>query len=158
MLERRFPTTGTTVPPLLARKAIVDRIIGSLSKPNPDHLQVIGARLSGKTVLLKNISETLIEPRFHYTAVLQWDLGHQTPASDELFMKALAEELSTALKKQHPDYSDYLKKAPSNPYHEIAEVLDLLTGEDVKILAILDGLDSPRDLKQPATMVAPITT
>lgn len=141
MADRRFPICGTTVPPNLGREAVVNRMMASLTKPAPDHLQVIGARFSGKTVLLGELARRLAAQGKPYSAILLWDLGHQTPTEDQQFMQRLAHELVRALKVNHPEYADHLDSAQSNPYTEIMEVLDALHDEGGKVLAILDGFD-----------------
>lgn len=124
------------------RGFILERILGALAKPNPDHLQVVGPRFAGKTVILHELARRLRDQGAPYTAVLLWDLGHQTPATDELFMQRFAQELAGVLALKHSDYADHLRLAEGNPYSEIAEVLDLLKDEE-KILTIMDGFDKP---------------
>ena len=143
MPDRKFQTTGTSVPAMLGRQTLVNRMMGALAKPTPDHLQVVGPRYAGKTVILHELSKRFLAPGSPYTAVLHWDLGHQTPASDELFMAAFSAELSEALQHRHPEYSQHLRHVKGNPYQDIAEVLDLLKDENGKVLAILDGFDKP---------------
>lgn len=142
MPERRFPILGGVVPPMLGREAIMQRMMGALTKPTPDHLQVVGARFSGKTVILHELARRLQEVGSPYSAVMLWDLGHQTPATDELFMQRFSQELATVLELKHPAYAKHLKSAQGNPYQDIAEILDLLRDEG-KVLVIMDGFDKP---------------
>ncbi len=141
MSDGEFPICGSLVPPLLGREAIMQRMIRDLTKPTPDHLQVVGPRLAGKTVILHSLPARLREANSPYGAVLIWDLGHQTPATDVLFMRRFARELSSALQGKYADYASYLGAVQDNPYHEIAEVLDLLNEEGGKLLVIMDGFD-----------------
>lgn len=143
MPECKFPILGATVPPMLGRDSIMNRMVAALTKPVPDHLQVVGPRFAGKTVILNELVERLRNAGRPYTAVLYWDLGHQTPATDAEFMQRLAHELAGALKMNHADYAEFLKNSQNNPYHDIAEVLDILRDEDVKVLVIMDGFDKP---------------
>jgi hypothetical protein len=143
MLDRRFPIIGTSVPPMLGREAVIRRMLGALTKPTPDHLQVVGARYAGKTVILHELARRLKDTGKPYTALLLWDIGHQTPETDDLFMQRFARELSSALNKNHTDYADHLKSFDGNPYQDIAEVLDALKDEGGKVLAIMDGFDRP---------------
>lgn len=143
MPNTRFPILGTSVPPMLGRVATLEKMFGSLTKAIPDHLQVVGPRFAGKTVLLHQLAARLQNASLPYSAVVLWDLGHQTPATDELFMQRLARELSAALKTSHTDYAEHLKDPQGNPYHDIAEILDLLKDEGAKVLAIMDGFDKP---------------
>lgn len=143
MTDRLFPILGTTVPPMLGRAAVLRKMTGALTKTIPDHLQLVGPRYSGKTVILHELADHLRKTASPYSAVLVWDLGHQTPGTDALFMQGLARELSSALKDSHADYAEHLKSAQDNPYRDIAEVLDLLKDEGAKVLAIMDGFDKP---------------
>ena len=143
MSETRFPILGTAVPPMLGRKTILQKMLGSLIKETPDHLQVVGPRFAGKTVLLNELAARLRRTGSPYSAVLLWDLGHQTPGTDALFMKQLASELSAALRGSHTDYANHLEASADNPYQDIAEVLDVLKDEGVKVLLIMDGFDKP---------------
>jgi hypothetical protein len=143
MPDRTFPVLGTSVPPMLGRDPIMRRLLGALTKPTPDHLQVVGPRFAGKTVVLKELACKLRKVGAPYTAVISWDLGHQTPATDEHFMQHLARKLSAALKTNHEDYSDLLENPQDNPYQDVAEVLEALNVEGGKVLAIMDGFDKP---------------
>jgi hypothetical protein len=49
MPDRIFQIFGATIPPLIGRKVIMARLWNSLTKPTPDHLQVIGPRFAGKS-------------------------------------------------------------------------------------------------------------
>ncbi|WDG53910.1 hypothetical protein [Pseudomonas chlororaphis] len=143
MPDNRFPILGTSVPPMIGRTAILQKMMGALTKEVPDHLQVIGPKFSGKTVVLHELAACLQKAGSPYSAIILWDLGHQTPGTDELFMQRLASELSSALKDSHHDYAEHLKDLQGNPYREIAEILDLLKEENSKVLAIMDGFDKP---------------
>jgi hypothetical protein len=144
MPDRKFPVLGTTVPAMLGRELIMARMLASLTKTNPDHLQMVGPRYAGKTVILHELARRLTCANSSpYTAILLWDLGHQTPATDELFMQRLASELSVALTGNHSAYAEHLKKPQDNSYRDIAEVLHAIKEDDGKVLAILDGFDKP---------------
>jgi len=144
MPDSRFPILGAAVPPMLGRASILQKMAGALTKAIPDHVQVIGPKFAGKTVILHELTARLRQAADSpYAAVLLWDLGHQTPPTDALFMQGLARELSAALKASHPIYAEHLKSNQENPYHEIAEVLNALKDEGTKILAIMDRFDKP---------------
>lgn len=143
MPDTRFPILGTTVPPMLGRAAILQKMTGSLTKAIPDHLQVVGPRYAGKTVILHELAARLRQGWAPYSAVLVWDLGHQTPGTDALFMQQLARELAAALTVTHPDYAEHLRTSQDNHYQDIAEVLSALKDEGARVLAIMDGFDKP---------------
>ena len=106
MSDIRFPVLGTSLPPMLGRASILQKMTAALTKMIPDHLQVVGPRFAGKTVILHELAARLRQRGTPYSAVVVWDLGHQTPATDALFMQRLAHELSAGLRDRHPDYAD----------------------------------------------------
>lgn len=140
MPDRRFPICSVPVPPCIGREALLQRMMGALTKPVPDRLQVVGARFAGKTVLLSELIRRLLAAAEPYTAVVHWDLGHLTPADDGEFMRRFKQLLVEALKARHSDYSTYLAHAEGSPYEDMSDVLSSLVGEG-KVLAVLDGCD-----------------
>jgi len=140
MPDRRFLICSVPAPPCLGREALLHRMRASLTKPVPDHLQVVGARYAGKTVLLCELIRGLLAAGEPYTAVIHWDIGHLTPADDREFMQRLKQMLVEALNARHSDYAKYLADAEGSPYEDIFDVLDALGGEG-KVLAMLDGCD-----------------
>lgn len=140
MADRRFPICSVDVPACIGREALIQRMLGALTKTVPDHLQVIGARFSGKTVLVSEVIRRLTAAGKPYTAFIHWDLGHRTPGDDDEFLKRFRLELVEALKVRHPDYAEFLKGADGSPYEDISTALTSLV-EDGKVLAVLDGFD-----------------
>jgi hypothetical protein len=71
MLNRRFQILGTSVPQMLGRDHIMQRMLSGLTKATPDHLQVVGPRFAGKTVILHELLLRIREegslPRAGYT-------------------------------------------------------------------------------------------
>lgn len=140
MPDHRFPICSADVPACIGREALLQRMLGALTKPVPDHLQVIGARFAGKTVLVSEVIRRLRGMGKPYTAFVHWDLGHRTPADDDEFLKRLRLELIEALKVRHPEYAEFLIGAGGSPYEDISTALTSLV-EDGKVLAVLDGFD-----------------
>jgi hypothetical protein len=140
MPDRRFPISSADVPACIGREAPLQRMLGALTKPAPDHLQVIGARFAGKTVLLTELIRRLWAAGQPYTAIIHWDLGHRTPADDGEFLERLRQELVKALRVHHPDYAKHLEGAEGSAFEEMSAVLEILNG-DGKVLAVLDGFD-----------------
>lgn len=143
MPESRFNILATKVSPLLSRDAYMRKMVAALNKNIPDHIQLVGPRFAGKTVILHELAARLRQAGSPYSAVVIWDLGHQTPATDLLFMKRLALELAIVLGSSHPEYAEHLRSTQETPYQDIAEVLSALEGEGTKVLVIMDGFDKP---------------
>ena len=140
MINRKFPITGNESK-LIGRSNILDEILTAITKPVPDHIQVVGPRYSGKTVVLEKLNEIVSsEDSAEYSCVLLWDLGHITPTNDLEFLSQFATNLSEAIKDKFPDYSEHLKSSKDTFQQDIAEVLDALNDE-TKILVIFDGFD-----------------
>jgi hypothetical protein len=129
---------------MIGRQGILQRMMRALTKPIPDHLQVVGPRFSGKTVILHALVKKLQQTEDFYAAVMFWDLGHQTPGTDELFMQGLARKLASGLRVNHPVYAGFLNnEAQDNPFQEISEVLRALKEDGCKVLVVMDGFDKP---------------
>ncbi|UDQ77941.1 hypothetical protein LJQ72_10475 [Pectobacterium brasiliense] len=143
MSDMNFPILGTNIPPAVGRLDILAKMKASLTKPVPDHIQVIGARFAGKTVVLHELAKILSQTENNYTTVIMWDLGHQTPATDEQFLQTLAEKIASALSMDHPDYTKHIRASEDNLYAGIEDVLDMLKTENKRILVIMDGFDKP---------------
>ncbi|WP_210498178.1 ATP-binding protein [Vibrio crassostreae] len=140
MINRRFPITGNGSK-LIGRLNILDEILTAINKPVPDHIQVVGPRYSGKTVILERLKEIVTsEGSTEYSCVLLWDLGHSTPKNDSEFLNQFATNLSESIKDKFPDYSDHLESSEDTFQQDIAEVLELLNDE-TKVLVIFDGFD-----------------
>ena len=58
-------------------------------------------------------------------------------------MQMFARKLSGACELRHADYALHLRNSEDSAYSDIADVLDALTDEGGKILAIMDGFDRP---------------
>jgi hypothetical protein len=144
MADALFPVFGTTVAPMLGRRAIMDRLWRELTKQTPSHLQVVGPRYAGKTVLLHALAERMRQPDSPFRCVILWDLGHLTPGSNADFLLALAERIGDGLRKAGSAYADELRNlSVDNVDGTLKEVLEVLKDEDFSILLLMDGFDKP---------------
>lgn len=141
MPERRYPICSTPTPPCIGRNTQLDRLVASLTKPTPDHLQVVGPRFAGKTVLLTNLIGQLERKGEPYTAIFFWDLAHQNLDDDRHFFRVFGEQLVQALQAHHPIYANHLSSETDFTVAEIGEVLEALKDDGGKVLAVLDGFD-----------------
>ena len=143
MPDTLFPVLGTKTAPMLGRADVMRRLWDDLTKRTPSHLQVVGPRYSGKTVLLRTLEQRMSETESPYSAVIYWDLGHQTPQSDEAFLVELCRRIGQGLREKRPDDSKYLLALESDHYSDLSEVLDALSDEQQKLLMLWDGFDRP---------------
>lgn len=141
MITRRFPILGTGNIELVGRSSLLDEILSAITKTVPDHIQVVGPRFAGKTVLVNRLKDIIIhEDNSVYSSVLLWDLGHGTPREDKEFLSQFAKNLADAICDKFPDYAAHLRDSRGTFQQDIAEVLELLNDE-TKILVIFDGFD-----------------
>jgi hypothetical protein len=141
--EPHFPILGPDVPPMLGRAKIMQRLWNDLTKTSPSHLSVVGPRYGGKSVILKALAERMREDDSPYRAVILWDLGHQTPASDDAFFKLLCQRIGEGIMAISPDYGNHLLSVEVDEYNELREVIDALKDEGIKVLMLWDGFDKP---------------
>jgi len=143
MANPKFPILGTEIPSMIGRTKIMQRLWRELTKKTPSHLSLVGPRFAGKSVLLKALEQRIRSEESPYCAVILWDLGHQTPRSDEEFMKLLCKRLGDGLKKAGNEYGDHLLGVTEGEYGEICEVIDVLYSDAQKLLMLWDGFDKP---------------
>ncbi|KJR98715.1 MAG: hypothetical protein VR65_19570 [Desulfobulbaceae bacterium BRH_c16a] len=143
MADAPFPILGASIPTMLGRAGIMQRLWNDLTKATPSHLSIVGPRYSGKTVLMHGLVERLLQGDSPYGLVIVWDLGHQTPDSNDAFLKALCRTLGDGLKANGNEYGEHLLAADDNEYGELREVLETLHGDGFKVLMLWDGFDKP---------------
>ncbi len=142
MAERPFQIYGDSVPRMIGRKQIMDRLRRGLNKATPDHMKIIGPRASGKTVIVEALLEELRETGKPFDGVIRWDLGQSRATDDDDFLVHLRDQIAEALKDRHFDWSkmltdDFADDARSG----LKEVLSELVREGIRLLIVLDGLE-----------------
>jgi len=145
MPDNRFPICTPEVPTMLGRTQIIDRIIRELTKTSPSHRSIVGPRFIGKSVILAEVARRMRKDDSPYCAVIEWDLGHLTPQSDDEFLRALCAKLGQGLvDASQTEYGEYLIQDVKSDFHqEIANVMDSITDADLRVLMIWDGFDKP---------------
>ena len=136
-----FQVLGTYPVVMRGRKRIFQRLCNQLTKPTPDHVAVVGPKHIGKTVLLKDLSESFTQENDHYLTAVYWDLRHGTPISDSAFKQSLAKEIGKALEKARSDLAQELKKNENGAGDVLATVFEILEDESHRLLVVLDGFD-----------------
>lgn len=135
-----FPLCPPHVPPMIGRARLFKRMVGDLTKLTPQSLSLVGPRFFGKSVVLSALAQ---DPRVTdaYCCVVQWDLGHQIPQSDEEFIAAMRKKLSMALVGKNDDIAKHLVKDTAG-YDELFESFELLETENRRVLMLWDGVDA----------------
>jgi len=143
MNDKRFPICTPEIPPMLGRSQIMGQLVAELTKLTPSHRSVVGPRFSGKSVILKQLAEEMQAETSPYCCVIEWDLRHGTPQTNQGFLEQLCLKLSDGLNAAGlTDYGKHLKEVSDGHYGEICEVLDCLESEE-KVLMVWDGFDKP---------------
>jgi hypothetical protein len=142
MTNRPFQIYGDSVPRMVGRMQVMDRLRRGLNKTIPDHMKIIGPRASGKTVIVEALLEELRGAGTPFDGVIRWDLGKSRATDDNDFLVHLRDQIAEALKDRHPDWSklltvDFADDARSG----LKEVLSELVGEGIRLLVVLDGLE-----------------
>ncbi len=143
MTDVTFPILGTITPLMIGRTNIMQRLWNDLTKKTPSHLSIIGPRYAGKTVLMSGLAKRMRGEDSPYSAAIVWDLGHETPESNDAFLNALCVKLGEGLKVVGNVYGDQLLALDEDKYNGLREVLDALHDDGFKILMLWDGFDKP---------------
>lgn len=136
-----FQICSNPIPKCIGRKELLNRLVNSLTKKTAGHVQIHGSRFAGKTVVLNELVSLISQKNSPYTAIVYWDLAHQSLDNDADFFRIFALKLAQALKINHLLYAEHLLSEPDLSSAEIAEVLEAIKGENGKVLVVLDGLD-----------------
>lgn len=144
MPEDCFPICTPEPPLMIGREQIMSALVRELTKSTPSHCSIVGARYTGKSVILAELARRMAAEGTPYVAVIEWDLGHNTPQTDEAFLQSLAQKLAVGLVAVgEKDYGDHLRMIQTDFYAEMANVLDMLEDDEKRILMLWDGFDKP---------------
>ena len=102
MTENPYQVFGPSIPPLMGRKALLQRIKRHLEKLSPDHVSVVGPAHYGKSVLLRHLAQEYRTGSSAYLTSVHIDLRHSTLGSDSAFKRLLAERARKALQTVSP--------------------------------------------------------
>ncbi|MGK7902318.1 MAG: hypothetical protein AB4352_13060 [Hormoscilla sp.] len=141
MTTNPYRVLGTEPVILRGRQKLLEQLTRQLVKPTPDHVQVVGPKLIGKTVFLKHVVDRFQSEGKSYDTAIYWDLGHQTPSSDNQFLCRFAEELKSALMPVTPEVANEIEPGSEDLWDILPEVLEFLEDEGQRLLAVLDGFD-----------------
>jgi len=143
MTQISFPILGTKIPDLYGRSTTLEALSTALKKSAPNQNQIVGPRFSGKTVLLKALEKKIKDENHSNLSIVYWDMGHQTPTSNDELLEQLAKKIGEAIQDTHHEYADYLLDADDHFYTTLKEVISELAREDHKVALLLDGFEKP---------------
>ena len=144
MTANPYQVLGPSIPSMLGRAALVQRIENRLSKPTPDHVSVVGPKHYGKSVLLRHLADVYRAGSDGYLTTVHIDLRHDTPGSDGAFKRRLAAEVKTALRPERTQLSEYIDPDDAAVHESLDLVFEELAGEGARILVVLDGASTTR--------------
>jgi hypothetical protein len=93
--------------------------------------------------LLNRVFEELNSEDSQFDAIDLWDLGHQTPRSDEAFIEQLKIRLAEAFKGKQDEISQLLNGVDGGDYSAVEEVIQYASNDGLKVLMLWDGFDKP---------------
>jgi hypothetical protein len=137
MPENPFETPSGLPSRLLGRLGERKRLTDELAAKTRRHVSVIGARLSGKTILLNWAAREYSGNAF--VATVYWDLRHGEPKRDEDFYLQLAHLASDRLPPLLGDVASFLRGAAT--LQEVRLAFEELARLGRRLLIILDGMD-----------------
>jgi hypothetical protein len=140
-MNHPYQVMGTTVPKMLGRKRLIGQIEHHILKPSPDHIQIVGPTLFGKSVLLSTLAGRHESGSAYYVTSAYADLRHAPPADDTALRYRFAEVVKAALLRVEPEVAACIDLSDAG----LHELLDLafqeLEQKKARLLVVLDGFD-----------------
>lgn len=143
-MSQPYQVMGTSVPKMLGRRRLIEQLERHVLKPSPDHVQVVGPRLFGKSVLLKTLAERHAAGTAHYVTAAYVDLRHSPPIDDVAFRRRFAEALKAALLRPMADVAAYLDLDDPGLHELLGLCFDEMDQKGARVLVVLDGFDHLR--------------
>lgn len=140
-MNNPYQVLGTSVPTLLGRKRLLEQVDRHLSKPSPDHVQVVGPSLYGKSVLLSHVALDHQSGSSRYLTSAYADLRHAPPTTDAEFRQRFAAVVKDALAKAGSPHSDVIDVSDASLHELLVLAFDELEKEEQRLLVVLDGFD-----------------
>lgn len=112
-----------------------------LARVQDNHVQVIGPKYFGKTVLLNAVvnAPTI---RQVFSEVVHWDLASHTPTTDAEFWLTFSQTMQTTFSSARQPYLKNLKEVTEPTYRHFESVFRALQQDKLRVLLVLDGMSS----------------
>ena len=141
MSESPYQIRGGSVPQMLGRELLFERLNRHLTKPTPDHMCVVGPAGFGKSVLLHHLADHFKKREDLYAASMYLDLRHGTPMTDHEFRVLFASRIKSALQPVESDLADCLELDDNDLSDLLYFVFEEMHRKGIRFLAVLDGFD-----------------
>ena len=139
-MNHPYQVLGISIPALLGRRRLIEQLERHVLKPSPDHVQVVGPTLFGKSVFLNGLAERL-RGNTSYTATAYVDLRHAPPSDDASFRRRFAEVVKKALVEANASEADYIDTNDERLHEWLDLAFQDLERRQARLLVILDGFD-----------------
>lgn len=136
-----YKVLGPSVPSLLGRRQLLEQLDRHLVKPSPDHVQVVGPSMYGKSVLLNHFAKSHTGGSSSYMTAAYDDLRHGPPTTDGEFQKRFAAVVKDALKKADSGHAEFIDLGDATLHELLVFVFEELDKERKRLLVVLDGFD-----------------
>jgi hypothetical protein len=140
-MNHPYQVLGASIPELLARRRLTEQLERHLLKPSPDHVQVVGPTLFGKSVLLNGLAARLEAADNHFVSAAYVDLRHAPPTDDSTFRRRFAEVVKNTLATAKPDVAEYIDLNDEGIFELLDLALQELGQQSARLLVVLDGFD-----------------
>ena len=141
MKNNPFQVLGPTVPALLGRRELLEKVRAHLDKERPEHVSVMGPALFGKSVLLQEVARIYSEDRPGYLGAAYLDLRRRTPLTDDGLRERFAETLAAAMEKSWPEGAELLRFDDVEIKERLGLVARELAKTEESVLMVMDGFD-----------------
>jgi hypothetical protein len=139
-LNHPYQVLGASIPVLLGRRRLIEQLERHLLKPSPDHVQVVGPTLFGKSVFLSGLAERL-RGGATFIATAYADLRHAPPSDDASLRRRFAEVVKKALAEANASEADYIDINDERLHEWLDLAFQDLERRQARLLVILDGFD-----------------
>lgn len=136
-----YQVLGTSIAPMHGRSRQIAEIDASILKKTPDHVQVIGPPLIGKSVFLNALAKRFGDENQYFVSAAYVDLRHAPPEDDEAFRRTLATIVRSSLQKRRPDIAELIATTGDNVYESLEYAFEQLIERNERLLMVLDGFD-----------------
>ena len=141
MKNNPYQVLGPSVPSLLGRRDLIDKVGAHLDKERPEHVSVMGPALYGKSVLLQEVASIYAKGQPGYLGAAYLDLRRRTPLTDDELRERFADKLAAAVEESWPEGAELLRFDDVEIKERLGLVGRELAKTDESVLIVMDGFD-----------------
>jgi hypothetical protein len=141
MSKNPYQLLGASIPPMLGRERLTQQIERHLLKPTPDHIQIVGPMLYGKSVVLNHLASKYRPGSGQFLTASYDDLRRGTPDTDKEFKRRFSSKIQQALTDVQSSLAAYIEPDSENIYEVLDFTFSELEEKGQRLLVFLDGFD-----------------